>query len=112
MYPAIGQGALGIESRYDDKATNSAIASLNDEVSFACVMAERTMLSTLQGGCLSPIGAATSVENDRIMLTGVVLTPNGSNRIVETDSGPLENWMQIGVSVADKLIRAGANDLQ
>ncbi|MBR5243165.1 MAG: hydroxymethylbilane synthase [Thermoguttaceae bacterium] len=55
--PAVGQGALGLETRADDAETIARVAPLADEATFLSVLAERSLLATLQGGCLVPIGA-------------------------------------------------------
>ena len=62
LLPAVGQGALGLETRTDDSATNEAIGQLNHANSFASAMAERFMLRTLFAGCLAPVGAHTQIR--------------------------------------------------
>jgi hydroxymethylbilane synthase len=57
MLPAVGQGALGIETRAGDAATSKFVAALDDADSRACVTAERALLHELQGGCQVPLGA-------------------------------------------------------
>jgi len=57
MLPAVGQGALGIETRTGDAATSKLVAALDDADSRACVTAERALLHELQGGCQVPLGA-------------------------------------------------------
>ncbi len=60
--PAVGQGALGLETRADDAETIARVAPLADEATFLSVLAERSLLATLQGGCLVPIGALGTLE--------------------------------------------------
>lgn len=60
--PAVGQGALGLETRADDAETIARVAPLADEATFLSVLAERSLLATLQGGCLVPIGALGSLS--------------------------------------------------
>ena len=55
--PAIGQGAIGIECRIDDKFTNKLIEPLNHPETAVCVRAERAFLKKLEGGCQVPIAA-------------------------------------------------------
>ena len=57
MLPAVGQGALGLEVRSDDRPTLELIQSLDDADSLAAVSAERAMLAALRGGCLAPVAA-------------------------------------------------------
>jgi hydroxymethylbilane synthase len=61
--PAVGQGALGLETRSDDAETIARVAPLADEATFLSVLAERSLLATLQGGCLVPIGALGSLSS-------------------------------------------------
>lgn len=61
--PAVGQGALGLETRADDAETIARVATLADEATFLSVLAERSLLATLQGGCLVPIGALGSLSD-------------------------------------------------
>ena len=81
MLPAVGQGALGIESREDDAATRAALAVLNDAPTHAAVFAERAMLAALHGGCLAPIAAWGRIEDGQLHLTGRVLDPAGLRRL-------------------------------
>ena len=69
LLPAVGQGALGLETREDDAWARAAIAPLDHPASHAAVLAERTMLAVLEGGCLAPIGAWARMENDLLTLT-------------------------------------------
>ena len=55
--PAVGQGALGIECRSDDAVTNALLEQLNDPAAHRAVLAERTALATLEGGCSLPMAA-------------------------------------------------------
>ena len=64
--PAVGQGALGLETRVDDPETNVQITQLIDESTFLSVLAERSLLAALQGGCLVPIGALGTLETSEI----------------------------------------------
>ncbi|MBQ8362873.1 MAG: hydroxymethylbilane synthase [Thermoguttaceae bacterium] len=61
--PAVGQGALGLETRANDAETIARVAPLADEATFLSVLAERSLLATLQGGCLVPIGALGSLSS-------------------------------------------------
>jgi hydroxymethylbilane synthase len=111
VLPAVGQGALGLETREDDRAVQEALLPLNDAATHASVRAERVMLAKLRGGCLAPIGAWGRVEEGTLHLTGRVLSPDGSQRIEATASGTLNDAAQVGVGVAKDLEAQGAGDL-
>ena len=111
MLPAVGQGALGIECRDDDTATRSAVAALNDKPSWATVVAERTLLANLRGGCLAPIGAHAVAVHDRMVLSAVVLNPMGTKRIFSQHMAGTHQPNDLGCRVADDLLSQGAADL-
>ncbi len=108
LVPAVGQGALGLETRKADSETISKLNSLNDPESFHRAMAERTMLRTLYAGCLSPVGALTHVRNDQLHLKGAVLSHDGKHKIECEETSGLVQSDSLGQQVAEKLISAGA----
>ncbi|MEX2174036.1 MAG: hydroxymethylbilane synthase, partial [Pirellulaceae bacterium] len=72
MYPAVGQGALGIETRADDTATRDLLSPLDHTASHQAVLAERSLLFSLLAGCLAPVGAFTRLDPSGLVLEGVV----------------------------------------
>jgi len=111
MLPAVGQGALGIECRGDDASTLAALWSLDDADSHAAVLAERTLLARLRGGCLAPIGALARIDNGRLHLTAVVLNPEGVRRVAASDESTAADAISLGCRVADDLLAQGAAEL-
>jgi hydroxymethylbilane synthase len=111
MFPAVGQGALGIECRTDDEPTRSLLAPLNEDSTRAAVLAERAMLRTLGGGCHVPIGARSVVVRTTLTVRGAVLTPAGTRRIEAERSGPLGAAEEIGIELAKELLALGAKEL-
>ena len=65
MLPAVGQGALALEVRSDDRRTRQLVQSLDHAASHAAVAAERAMLAALRGGCLAPVAAWGRLDQDR-----------------------------------------------
>ncbi len=112
MLPAVGQGALGIETRDDDQTALSAVASLDHAETRAAVTAERAMLATLHGGCLAPIAGWARMENNQLTLSGRVLGHDGKERLDSTHStpDPLEA-VALGHRVAEELSAKGADTL-
>ncbi|MBZ5662925.1 MAG: hydroxymethylbilane synthase [Acidobacteriia bacterium] len=106
--PAAGQGAIGIESRAADTETLRVLAQLNHAETRCSVIAERAALAGLDGGCQVSIGAWARVENGKLTLDVAVLSPDGSKRISEKDSGAPEQAEAIGASIAKKLRERGA----
>ncbi len=116
MLPAPGQGALGLECRTDDTATQNVLMQLDDQVAHACVVAERTMLAGVEGGCLAAVGALATYARGEFRLRGVVLDHDGRRRIDEqlSETMPtvnLELAAEMGRLVAERLIDRGAKDL-
>jgi hydroxymethylbilane synthase len=111
MLPAVGQGALGIECRADDAATLAAVKLIDDADSHAAVLAERSLLAHLCGGCLAPIGALGQIENGHLRLTAVVLNPDGTQRLVASDAASPVDTIALGRRVADALLAQGAAEL-
>ncbi|MFO0865838.1 MAG: hydroxymethylbilane synthase [Gemmataceae bacterium] len=111
MYPAVGQGALGLECRVDDQATRAILAYLDHAPTKAAVLAERAMLRGLGGGCHVPIGARTKTKGETLTLMGIVIDVAGKERIVAEASGPMHEPETLGKSLAATLMGQGAERL-
>ena len=111
MFPAVGQGALGLECRTADSQTRAILDQLNDMPTRWAVLAERAMLRGLGGGCQVPIGAVTEIADGMLTLRGVVLPPDGRQRIEAEITGPMEQAEALGQAVAEELRRRGADEL-
>lgn len=108
MLPAVGQGALGLECRVDDTATRALLEKINDEATRNAALAERAMLRGLGGGCQVPIGATARVASGSLTLRGVVLPPDGSQRIEATLTLPETQADACGARLAEVLLGQGA----
>ncbi len=115
LLPAPGQGALGIECRADDDSTKEALAALDDFATHAAVLAERSALARLEGGCLAALGAWGRWADDGMLhLSVVVLSEDGKQRLAADAHGKaatLGEARTIGYSVADDLLARGAAEL-
>jgi hydroxymethylbilane synthase len=117
MLPAPGQGALAVECRASDEELAETLRELLDEpVTRAAVVAERTLLATLEAGCTAPVGALADVAmgddgDDEIYLRAVVAAVDGSRAIRLSATGPLGTAEQTGRRLAADLLDAGAADL-
>jgi len=113
MLPAVGQGALGIETRADDGDTRSLAAALDDVETRACVAAERALLRELEGGCQIPLGAWARMEKDAetIFLEACVLSPDGVQFVRGEERGTAADAEAIGEKLARILIEAGADKI-
>ena len=107
--PAIGQGALGIECRVDDRELNDLIAFFNHADSRVCVTGERALLRRLEGGCQVPIACYGQVKGGKLSLVGLVGSVDGKRIIKDTLEGPHAEAERLGVELAEKLLKQGAD---
>ncbi len=108
MLPAIGQGALGLECREDDSAARDALAQLNHPPSMAEVAAERSLLLTLLAGCLAPVAARGTAQNESLSLVAKVLSLDGQQVISASTSGPISKAAATGAQLANDMLAQGA----
>ncbi len=109
--PAIGQGALGIETRIGDQEVEEKIGFLNDPDSSTAVSAERAFLKRLEGGCQVPIAAFARVVGSELHIDGLVGTIDGTRLIRHHIKGPVEKAEAIGIELAEILLKKGAGEI-
>ena len=136
--PAIGQGAIGIECRIDDRSINNLIAPLNHPETSICVKAERAFLKQLEGGCQVPIAAyARIVSQDspphpplgkgghrggvndssfitptsKLIIDGLVGSITGDRIIKGHIEGSPEHAESLGVTLAEDILSRGAKEI-
>lgn len=109
MLPAVGQGALAIETRADDPAINVIVNSLDHEATRLACRAERAFLKGLGGGCLVPIAAHATIKDGTMVLAGLVASPDGSEALRDRQIGPSSDAGAIGQRLADELLSRGAD---
>ncbi len=109
--PAIGQGALGIETRVGDEEVEEKIRFLNDPESSIAVTAERAFLKRLEGGCQVPIAAYARIVHATLHLDGLVGTVDGSTLIRHHIEGPSELAESLGIQLAEILLKQGAKEI-
>ena len=111
MLPAVGQGAIAIETRADDEISLNATAKLNHrETELAC-RAERAFLRGLGGGCQFPIAGHAVVEGTILKLEGLVARPAGEEILRDRLAGERDQADLIGGQLAEKLLERGAGEL-
>ncbi|MGO1561952.1 Porphobilinogen deaminase [Actinomycetales bacterium JB111] len=118
--PAPGQGALAVETRDDvhdrHPTLAAALGAINDLDTASAVVAERTLLARLEGGCAAPVGALATVAAGQIELTALVSRPDGGSHLTRsvTDAIDPEDTLvaaAVGRELADDLLMSGAADL-
>ena len=111
LLPAMGQGALGIETRLDDTKIYDFISTLNHEQTHYAVSAERSLVGRLDGGCQVPIGAYARIEKGLITLKGLVASLDGEVIYKLENVGPVDDAINIGQELGSKLLKMGANEI-
>ncbi len=111
MCPAVGQGALAIETRAGGGAAYEICDKLDHVPTRVCVTAERALLAALGGGCQVPIGAYATLDGGELHLTAVVAAPDGSRLIRRNATGPEDSPEELGTQLGTDLLEAGADDI-
>ncbi len=111
MIPAVCQGFLGIEGRIDDKRVKEAVRVINCEESVIRATAERSFLSTLEGGCQVPIAAYSELKGDTLEIVGFVSDLDGERTFKDKISGKAEDAETLGRKLAEKLLDEGAREI-
>ena len=108
MCPAVGQGALAMETRIEGDACEW-VRKLDHAESRAAITAERALLATLEGGCQVPIGGYATVHDGSIYLRAIVAAPDGSRAVKGEIRGT--DPAALGVALAEDLLSRGAREI-
>ncbi len=111
MLPAPGQGALAIEAHRDNERALRYVRTLNHEPTALAVLAERTVLSALGGGCAIPLAAFAQVDGNDIHLQARVIHPDGAPMLSDSGHARRDQAEGLGRQIAEKLIQQGAHDI-
>ena len=109
MLPAVGQGALGIETRSADRTASDMVASLDDAETHACVTAERALLHELQGGCQVPLGAWARLVAGELHMEAAVFSIDGNEFVRREQQCSAADPAGAGKRLGQILIEAGAD---
>jgi hydroxymethylbilane synthase len=109
--PAVGQGALGVQGRLKDHDLAEALAPLDDFETRQSVVAERTLLAALEGGCQVPFGAWARFERGELVIDAVVCSPDGSQHVRQRATAPPDQARELGQRIAQLLIDSGAREI-
>jgi hydroxymethylbilane synthase len=111
ILPAVGQGALGIEIHENNKTVEEIVKSLHHDETYKAVIAERSLLRTLEGGCQVPIGAFAEVKQSGLYLDAVVGSLDGSVTYRKKLRGSKNDPEKLGKTLAKDLLKAGAKQI-
>ena len=111
MCPAVGQGALAVETRDDGGIAHQICRRLDHAETRAAVTAERALLATLGGGCQVPIGAYARIAEGALHVDAVVVSPEGDAIVRRGSSGPPSNAESIGRALGEELLAMGGREI-
>ncbi|GAC1637847.1 MAG: hydroxymethylbilane synthase [Candidatus Acidiferrum sp.] len=111
LMPAVGQGAIGVQARLKDTEMAEALAPLDDFETRQSIVAERSLLGALQGGCQVPLGAWARIERGELVMDAVVCSPDGKQILRQKDSAPPEQARDLGQKIAELFWNAGAGEI-
>lgn len=101
--PAVGQGAIGIETRADDGRTRELLAAINHADTFSALGAERAFLAVLDGSCRTPIGGHATISGGRLRFRGMVVKPDGSEAFEASREGNVRDAEELGADAGAEL---------
>jgi len=107
--PAVGQGALAIESR--DDATRALLAVLDDNDTRIAVSAERAFLARVGGSCRTPLAAHASLSSGQLGLSALIANPDGTQVVRGSRCGVAGSALELGGDLADELLRRGGRGI-
>ena len=111
MLPAVGQGALAIESRSDDQNVEEMLRPLHHHPTAATVTAERALLRYLEGGCQIPIGAHGQIIENELRLDAIIGSLDGKRIVRGKNIGTIAHADQIGIDLAKELFNQGGKEI-
>ncbi len=109
--PAVGQGAIGLEAREDDRDVLELLAGLDHGPTRKAVFAERSLMARLEGGCQIPVGALALPDGDEIMLEAMVADLEGVSMVRMSMSGPAGDPEGLGRRLAEGMLARGADEI-
>ena len=111
VLPAVGQGALAIETRADDKETRDMLAFLRDDDTICCTEAERSFLARVEGGCQVPVGVYATAEGDGLNVEAVIASLDGQRFYRGNVKGTRKDAARLGENLAEKLLGEGGAEI-
>jgi hydroxymethylbilane synthase len=111
MCPAVGQGALAVETRDDNGPAQNITKTLDHRDSRIAVTAERAVLASLGGGCQVPIGAYATVDRENVYLQAIIVSPDGTEIVRKKSSGARADAAAVGRTLGEQLLAEGGRQI-
>jgi hydroxymethylbilane synthase len=108
--PAVGQGAIGIETRSDDRRVRDLLAAIDDADTLTALGAERAFLAVLDGSCRTPIAGHARIAGGTVAFRGMILRPDGSESLETARTGAIADAVRLGADAGRELKSRAAPD--
>ena len=105
MLPAIGQGAIALQCKQNDKKTLDILEKINDKETYYCIQAERALLEAIGGDCDTAIGGLAKLLNQKIYLKSELFSNDGKKKFESQSSGHFNQAKEIGYKVGRELLK-------
>jgi hydroxymethylbilane synthase len=111
LIPATSQGVIAIESRENDARIDAYLKEINHQKTWNAIDAERAFLHTIEGGCQVPVGCFTRFKNNAFTISGFVASVDGTQFLIDEETGTVETAYETGQKLAHKLRQKGAAEI-
>lgn len=111
MLPAVGQGALALEARAEDRQVLEWLSELQHSETANAVVAERAFLGRLEGGCQVPIGALGTIQGNKVELEGFIGTTDGRRTMRRSGEASVAEAGELGLALAEEILAEGGRDI-
>ena len=110
MLPAIGQGTIALQCKKDDQKTLDLVKVINDQETYYCMQAERSLLEAIGGDCDTAIGGLAKLSNQRISIKSELFSNDGNKKFEFQSSGNFKEAQEIGYKVGKELLKKAGTD--
>ena len=110
MLPAVGQGAIALQCKEDDKKILNIIQKVNDKETYYCIQAERALLKAVGGDCDTAIGGLAKISNEKILLKTQLFSDDGKKKFEFQSSGNFKMAKEIGYRAGEALLKKAGPD--
>jgi len=110
MLPAIGQGAIALQCKKDDKKILNILEKVNDKETYCCIQAERALLEAIGGDCDTAIGGLAKISNEKIFLKSELFSDDSKKKFEFQSLGKLKEAKEIGYRAGEELLKKAGPD--
>ncbi len=112
ILPAVGQGAIALQCRIDDKKTLNILKMINHKESFCCIQAERALLEAIGGDCDTAVGGLAKLIDNKIILKSELFSDDGTKKFIVESQGILNEPKKLGYKVGQELLKKAGSDFK